>query len=70
MLCKKLGEVLEYAVGTPHFRVVRRTAFAVSVPHHIGHVGQEYVEICIIDLLGKPVVLFRQGFDQIADILL
>ena len=50
--------------------MARWIALTISVPHHVGHVCQQYIEISIVDFFGKSVVFVRKGIDHVGDILL
>ena len=48
---------------------MRRDTVSVPSPYHVSHVGEQYVEIGIVDLFSEMVVFVGQGIDHVADVL-
>ena len=70
MLAEKFCESFQYAVGAFHVGVVGGIPFTVFVPHHVGHVGKQDVEICIVDFLRESVGLVRKRSNHVGDVFL
>ena len=67
---KKLGQFLHDPIRSFHFRMMGWVAFPISSPHHVRHVCQQDVEVCVIDLFCKQMILVGKGGNHVAYVLL
>ena len=52
-----MSELLDYSVRSLHFRMMRWPFLSVSFPYHVRHVGEQYVEVGVIDFFGKAMFM-------------